>query len=261
MNHGIFSISAQLWRSVSRNHLETTRNKSISCASTVWKEEFNFGITIKEKWPQCILERYWNRLTPQSRHFWQKRTSYRAWLRCKVQLKVLRETAGKCHDDQQKGQNQFGCGRTLWAMKTTYECVLMYGAHNREIKCSHYKHKFGTSKFLIRVASLKRPQWPTTYWYVGLNGWSWLRCRAPGILLEVVTTTKIKGCGRRNVQSSLAPMSWHSIRFEFQKQFSEMSSMHQTDMEDWLYKASWMRQISCKLTCPLACLIALQSTA
>ena len=168
---------------------------------------------------------------------------------------------GKCHDDQQKGQNQFGCGRTLWAMKTTYECLLMYGAHNREIKCSHQNHTFDTSKFLIRVASLKRPQWPTTYWYVGLNGWSWLRCRAPGILLEVVTTTRIKRCGRRNVQSSLAPMSWHSIRFEFQKQFSEMSSMHQTDMEDWLYKASWMRQISCKLTCPLACLIALQSTA
>ena len=199
----IVNLSEDRWHIVSRNDLTNGKKQK--------------ALAVPANWPQCMLERYWNRLTPQSRHFGQKLTSYRAWLRCKVQLKVLRETAGKCHDDQQKGQNQFGCGRTLWAMKTTYECLLMYGAHNREIKCSHSNHKFGTSKLLIRVASLKRPQWPTTYWYVGLNGWSWLRCRAPGILLEVVTTTRIKRCGRRNVQSSLAPMSWHSIRFEFQK--------------------------------------------
>ena len=46
-----------------------------------------------------------------------------------------------------------------------------------------------------------RPQWPTTYLLGSLTVGPGLRCRAPGLLLEVVVTRRMS-CGSRSVQSS-----------------------------------------------------------
>ena len=52
-----------------------------------------------------------------------------------------------------------------------------------------------------RCAFSNRPQWPTTYLLGSLTVGPGLRCRAPGLLLEVVVTRSMS-CGRRSVQSS-----------------------------------------------------------
>ena len=63
-----------------------------------------------------------------------------------------------------------------------------------------------------------------------LNGWSWLKCRAPESLLEVVTTTRIKRCGRRNVELSLAPMWINSfLTLSYRKRYR---SLRKTNVEN-----------------------------
>ena len=63
-----------------------------------------------------------------------------------------------------------------------------------------------------------------------LNCWSRLKCRAPESLLEVVTTTRIKRCGRRNVELSLAPMWINSfLTLSYRKRYR---SLRKTDVEN-----------------------------
>ena len=55
-----------------------------------------------------------------------------------------------------------------------------------------------------------KPQWPTTYLLGSLTVGPGLRCRAPGLLLEVVVTRSMS-CGSRSVQLSFGSNVVHII--------------------------------------------------